>query len=807
MLSLAIWWLALQIIGLLALPLALRLLRHLPDRGYGFARPLGLLLGGYLFWLLTTLGILQNTVAGIVASLLLVAALSASCWARQGPEMLAALRERKRIILATEIVFAVALVGFAVFRAYNPDIAATEKPMEFGFINAILRSRTFPPRDPWLSGYSISYYYLGYVIAAMLTMLSGLPSDITFNLTGIMLFALTVSGVFSLVYNLVQAAHGHRAVLVGAAQAVSREVVSWAAILTGILGSVLVALMGNLEGMFELIRARGGGSEALWRWLDVHNLGASAPSATWYPTDTWWWWRASRVLQDRDALGQHVEIIDEFPFFSFLLGDNHPHVLALPFVLLALALGLNLLLSQREDHAPAPAGAGGSGWFAALLRRLGELWAGGPAELILWALLLGGLAFLNTWDYPIYLGIVTCCYALHRQHSASSLWLVDAAQLALLLLGLGIVLYLPFYLGFRSQAGGLGLVTGKTRPQHYLLMFGAPIYGVASTLVALGWRAARHPVAERKLSAFGQGAGLVALCGLAGCAARGWWVAALGLALAGGATVLLFWGGQRVAGQKDAQVTRLEPSALFVLLLALVGVGLTVSCEFIFLRDSFGNRMNTVFKFYYQAWVLLGIASACGVYYIVRSFRAASVLGRVGLGAWALVGALLVGAGLSYTAAATVSKAGGFQGTPTLDGTRYVAQYRPDDYEAIQWLRGHALPDTVLLEAAGGSYTEYNWLSAHTGIPTVLGWGGHELQWRGNYDEAGKREPDIAAIYQGLDVSKVSQLLDKYEITYVYVGRLEREKYHLSQAMATKFDKIMVRAYEHGEVVLYSRVR
>jgi uncharacterized membrane protein len=166
-----------------------------------------------------------------------------------------------------------------------------------------------------------------------------------------------------------------------------------------------------------------------------------------------------------------------------------------------------------------------------------------------------------------------------------------------------------------------------------------------------------------------------------------------------------------------------------------------------------------------------------------------------------------VAAGLSYTVAATISKANGFRGQPTLDGTRYVAQYRKDDYDAIQWLRTHAPLDAVLLEAPGGSYTEYNWVSAHTGIPTLLGWGGHELQWRGNYDEPGRREPQIAAIYQSTDSAHVLTLLEQYHIDYVYVGRLEQDKYHLSQPMIRKFDRIMSRAYENGSVTIFARSR
>lgn len=800
MLSVLIWWLILQAIALAALPITLKLLRFLPDRGWAFARPVGLVLTGYAFWLLVTMGLLQNTTSNIILVLLAVAGCSAYLWAREGRDMLSALRERKQVIVATEVVFAVALAGFAFFRAYNPEISATEKPMEFAFINGILRSRTFPPHDPWLSGYSISYYYFGYVIAAMLTRLSGLPSDITFNLTLTMLFALTVTGALSLIYNMTQAYHACHPRRDASTQRGS--------IVAGLLGSVFVAVMGNLEGVFELIRAHGGGSEALWRWLDVKNLQATPPSGAWYPNDLWWWWRASRVIHDKDALGNSIEVIDEFPFFSFLLGDNHPHVLALPFVLLALALALNLLLSGRTASQSKAASRPEGDLWGRIRRWVSGLWAGSPLDVVLWALLLGSLGFLNTWDYPIYLGIFALVYAIHRQGAHERVgwpWAADVAGMGLILLILGVAFYFPFYFGFRSQAGGIGWVGAiKTRLHQYLLMLGVFIVGVVGLLAALAGRYRAHPAEERRLPLLAQVVGSAAFLLIAFAVGQGWWTAAFVLALTAVAAVLLIWAGQ-LRPTKDGRAPALENSSLFALLLIIAGLALTASVEFIFLRDTFGTRMNTVFKFYYQAWVLLGLASAYGVFYVLARAREGSRWARSAATVWGVLMAVLLAAGLSYTVAAATAKAGGFAGQPTLDGTRYIAQYRADDYAAIQWLRANAKPDAVMLEAPGGSYTEYNWVSAHTGIPTLLGWGGHELQWRGNYDEPARREPDISTIYKSADAAKTQELLEAYDIDYVYVGQLERTKYGVNQAVMRKFDRIMTRAFEQGNVIIYSR--
>ena len=216
-----------------------------------------------------------------------------------------------------------------------------------------------------------------------------------------------------------------------------------------------------------------------------------------------------------------------------------------------------------------------------------------------------------------------------------------------------------------------------------------------------------------------------------------------------------------------------------------------------YLRDTFGTRMNTVFKFYYQAWVLLALASAYGVYYFIeRAGRLGRLLFLAGF-------AVLFVLGMVYPLAAGFDKAGGFAPQPTLDGLAYVRQYSPDEYAAVQWLNTHVLDTSVILEATGGSFTDYARVSSRTGLPTLLGWGGHELQWRGNYDEPGRREPDINAIYSSTDVQHVLTLLEKYDITYVYVGSLERGKY--SPAALAKFDRFMDVAFQQGNVTIYKR--
>jgi len=841
-LAVFLWWLIIEILGLIALPLTVRLFRHLPDRGYALAKPLGLLSVSYVLWIGATFGLLHNNVGGIVFSILAVGAFSWWFYTRgkKDGNLLALLRERSRAIVASEVLFTLAFGLWAIYRAYNPEIAGTEKPMEFGFLNAILRSETFPPHDPWLSGFAISYYYFGYLMMAVLTKLSGVPSNIAFNLAIALLFAWTMTGAFSLVYNLVKGSETSEGTE-GDPSTPSRPVRSLSSIsilhspfsilhspfFYGVLGAVLVAVIGNLEGFLEVLHAKGIGPAGFWRWLDLKDLGGAPATNTWLPTRYMWWWRASRIIHDRDLLGNDMEVIDEFPFFSFLLGDMHPHVLALPFVLLALALAFNLLLSRRKLTWP---------------------------ELSLTALGLGALGFLNTWDFPIYLFIACAAYAAqrYRHHKAfNTEWLKDVGYTSVLLAVLGFVFYLPFYIGFQSQAGGLlPTLFTITRLNQYLVIFGLFVFALVGFLIAqatellslrdqggerasspqalvldwlrvLLWTVILPPLAmsvailpvviTARGRAFLQGVldsepvrqviGQQALGSLLGKSLElrfgNPWFFLFSASLIALVILLILYESQ-ISNLKSQISTGFSPSILFVLLMAFTALLLTFSVEFVYLRDFFGTRMNTIFKFYFQAWVLLAVSSAFCVYYVAGR-------GRVG---WARslwlagFGALFL-AGMVYPLAASYTKAGGFKVEPTLDGTAYVADHHLDDHAAIRWLNENVEGAPVILEATGGSYSYYARVSSQTGLPTLLGWDFHEVQWRGSGQEGNKRKPDIETIYASLDAQAALTLMDKYGIRYVYVGPLERG--HYPPAALDKFDYIMDVVYEQGAVTIYKR--
>jgi YYY domain-containing protein len=869
------WWLLLQLFGLVGLPLAFRLFGNLPDRGYAFARPLGLLLTGYLLWLGGSLGFWRNSVGGTLVAALIVAGVGVWLYLSRPDKdasILGWLRGHTRYWLAVEALFAVALLGWTIYKSYNPNLetAGGEKWMEIAFVNATLRSDYFPPHDPWMSGFGISYYYFGYVLMAMVTRLSGLPATVAYNLFIPTLFALTLTGAFSLVYNLV------------AGRAESDAAADRAGpIGYGLLGAMFVGVLGNLEGLLEVFHSRGLFPAGFWSWLDIIDINSPPAPDGWIPTRFIWWWRASRVIHDCSFHGLLVgncnppngswEVIDEFPFFSFMLGDVHPHVLALPFVLLALALALNQISNIKYQIAN----------LQSLTSNLRLLFGGWP-QFLIYAVCLGALGFLNTWDFPIYLLVVTAAVAFGRARGGSPGWLNEALVAGLGLGVLGGVLYLPFYVGFRSQASGiLPNLFNPTRLQQFLVFFGPFLFvcisylavlsqGIARpawrrslpaslaltlaapvlALLAAGVALAISPTAQAWVEGVLRDPDLQALLGDASFGSLGlmalrirlsnpWTFLFLGSLLAwvlllanqkyqasnvqspparaaqpGQATSNLQPPPARAAqpGRATSNLQPLisnlhaSPSDQFALILVGVGLLLPLVVEFVYLRDLFGTRLNTVFKFYFQAWVLLALASAYGTFVVSSRLPvpAPQALAR-GLGglAWRLVLAALVLGGLVYPVLSVPNKTGDFAGPPTLDGMAWLEAAHPDDYAAIRWLQANVTGAPVILEAWGGSYQYAARVSALTGLPTVLGWDFHEYQWRGSYDEPSRRKTDIDILYNTLDLTQTLTLLDKYAITYVYVGRLERERYNPS-ALA-KFDRLMKVVYRKGAVTIYQR--
>ncbi len=600
------WWLAAELVGLMSLPLAATVLANLPDRGWTLAKPLGIVVLGWLIWFpLSVLGVLPYSGWWILGTFLAYALANGALLRRsETREALRGVWARARgHVIASEALFAAGLVFMALVRAYAPEVRDTEKFMDVAFLSSLWRADHLPAPDPWLSGYPINYYYFGHFLLASFAKVLGTQPGTAFNVGIALIFALAALAIYAVATNLTA--------LVGRGRdrALSRGVPF------GLAAVFLVLLAGNLAGAQQ------------W-WKDALAATAYTPALHGNPW-AWWsdralwgnygWWFPSRVI----PLAAGGSTINEFPSFSFVLADLHAHVLALPFAALAVGVALNVLLARGEGLR-----AFGSG-------RL--LWLGvGTA-----AVALGSLYAINGWDLPTYLGLALLAVAIqqwlvHDRQFASRLFL-NAFAAGAVLAALSVLLYVPFYRGFVSPSQGFAAVPPMDRTQvgYELVIFGLPLFVLLTLLIvwlarwageaaaayvggdeatSTGARASWFDwVASPRVLAISSSLLVVAVLAFLTAktpANQGWtlfW--AVALLLGCGALVV-----RHLRGRADAEAAA-EPSAAMlgeVWLLCLVGLAaaLVAACELVYLLDIFNSRMNTVFKLYYQAWLLLGIAAA-----------------------------------------------------------------------------------------------------------------------------------------------------------------------------------------------------
>ena len=755
------WYLVLAAMTWASFPAISWLCRALPDRGATLARPIAMLAAVYPAWLLASLRVIPFS-GSVVTAVLVVAAVVG--W----PLVIQRRRADWSWLRSLVLVEGVSLLLFAAYvwlRGYTPQILGTEKPMDVAFLASSTRTLTMPPPDPWFAGEPINYYYLGYLVHGTVGRLSGVAPEIGFNLALATIFSTTVVAALGVAWNIIRPWLGPHLAAAG-----------------GSFAMFAIAISGNLYAPWRLIQDPPGTVSASW-WDGVLGIG----------------WRSSRIVCDGLRVDNRcqlpaTETINEFPFFSFLLGDLHPHLMALPFTVVAVGLAWNLALRARG------AGDGALDW----LTRVGITGA-----------FVGSLYALNAWDFPTFLLIV-----------AIGAWAGAGAQFSrawkpILLLGASaIVAWLPFLASYvpPTSTGALVLppligklpvissliaAVGLHRGEHtsvieYLTIFGVPyLFGV----VLVGFGALRNWSASRRLS------GPALLVIFAATVVPGVLLSAPVISLCGIPLALAI-----------SQLRALRPDRprSFALLLFSVGWALSIGVEIVYIRDVFDDRMNTLFKFYYQTWTLFALATAVTV----------ALLGKAASAAWpravltgAAVAALLAGAVYPIVASYQwTDRLAAWQG---LDGLAYGEETDPGDTAAIRWLGQHAAPGDVVLEAAGCSYLPFdrlpfNRVSAFTGVPTVIGWGNnHQRQWRaGQPDLLGEIDPrqaNVAEMFAHPD----SPLFDTYGVTWLFVGEYESGDWRTECKTAGRYDisplleepnSVWEEAFRAGDTRIYRRI-
>ena len=808
------WLITVELIGLAAFPLAFYLLPRLADRGFTLSKPLGILLVSYLFWVLGLAHI--PTVQPIaIALVLLMAALSVYIAYRNFDDLRDFITREWRTLVIAEAIFLVFFIGWTLFRSYDPFINHTEQPMDLALLSASINSQVGHPEDPWLRGEPVSYYYFGYWMMGALSQISAIQSHISYNLAIALIPAMSAMGIFGIVFNMVRMDKARSGVAGTDSMSTVRASVSAAladsthrklAIIAGIAAALFLVIVSNLEGVLEFMRLNGMGSQGFYDWIRINDLPGpiDMPPQSWTPPDFWWWFHASRVINTFDGVHFIDNTIQEFPFFSFLLGDMHPHVMSIPFIALFIGIALNIYRLPSDF------------W-----RNYRSVY---PYAIVLTAaLVLGGLGFNNLWDMPTFAALLIGVLAIRVYRERSDI--PQSVALAFFPVGLAILalaalMYSPYLLDINAGVNGIGVVITHTRAIHMFIVWGLFLTAITPFLLATFWQTTvQRDWATQTLTAGALAFAPWLLWTLAYLPSDGSVEEVIGRFIGilplTALVAIGVYNALYLARQEN------EGGRLFATILAVLGLGLIIGSEFLFIRDFFNNRGNTVFKLYYQAWILLAAASAFAVYYWLSTIRSRTGWRAAFSYLWAAAFVLLLIGSLYYPLAAAKTKPDTPYAGPTLDGLSFVQQNRPAEYDAIAWLKQNAPPDAAIVEAVG-EWSDWGLVSRSTGLPTIVNWLGHQKQWRGGWEKFDADKPDVSRalrdkyfddrtaeverIYTTLDPAEAQVILYKYDIDYVYIGQRERDKYGIEGI--PKFDAIAdaVFADPNGEAIIY-RVR
>lgn len=763
-LGVVFWYGFIFLLGLAAYPIARTVLPGFRQYAYPLSRIIGLLLLAWLSWIGGSLGV-SYTRGSIGIAFGLIVILASGLWFTRKIEFKAEWNANRKFFTLVEVIFLIFFLIDLLIRLGNSDMwhpsKGGERPMDFSYFNAVIKSSSFPPYDPWFAGGYINYYYFGFVLAGTPVKLLGIVPSLAYNFILPTWFALIAIGAFAVGWNLL------------VAQPDSQDGLDATALSTGLTASSLMILLGNL-GTVQMI------SQALQRIAAPGGVIPADISLTqkisWFFQGVGllfqgnslligrgeWYWNPSRVI----PAGPGNEIT-EFPLFTLLYSDLHAHMLVMPLTLLIIAWAISFIKS-RASMKPVE-------WVATLL---------------VGSLAIGAIKPTNTWDFYTFFPVAALAvlYAVNRHFDWKSAfnipdWAGRVSVSIIFIAGLyllGSLMFAPFDAWYGQAYNKVDPWSASRTPlSSYFTHWGVFLFIIVFWLIweVREWMADTPVSHLEKLYPYRVGieVGLAAVL-----AASAFFiiekvsVALIALPLAVIAGMLLLRG--NLPGVKRA-----------VLLLIGTGFFLTLVVEVMALRGDIG-RMNTIFKLYMQAWMLFAISAAAAFGWLLEAFPFWRLRWRTffqtGL-------SLLLAGSLIFTITATTDKISDRinpEAPRTLDGMTFMnyAQHfdgqmmdLSQDYRAIRWMQENVKGSPVIVEA---NCSEYRWctrFTIYTGLPGVVGWNWHQRQQRALVanNSVYDRVAEVGTFYSTQDIGLALSFLEKYQVKYIVVGQLERNIY------------------------------
>ena len=763
--------------GWLIFPFTRLALGGLLDKGFAFTKIIALLVLAYVVFIAGNYGVESTKTSILLVTLTIVAAnLIIAVLTRKGLQ--SDLKRLWKQYLLIEVLGLLAFAFFLYVRYQNPDLwhpwKGGEKPMDFSFFNAVLKSSIFPAYNPWFAGDFINYYYYGFVILAMPVKLLGIIPAIAYNIILPIWYSLVFIGAFSIGWNLL------KAILKQAPQFKLFGQPFWA----GLWSALLLAFLGNLGAVRlfkETLEKMGAGGSDLALATGLQKIGfffngfikyLQKTPLPLYPGD--WYWIPSRMIPG--------EPITEFPMFTFLYADLHAHLMVMPVAILAVAWTLSFL-QGRMDFGDT------------LKSRVGKL----IAVFGLGGLVLGSLKPINTWDfytYPLLAILVVLYTGIHYRRQVAQGWqkilsYLPAIGSAIGLFSLSVLMYKPFNNLFRPGYNKVALWEGTRTPlKAYTGHWGVFLFIVTAFLFweTYTWLKTTRMSALKKyqphLSTMVIGIVFLSLAFISLLLMKAV-VAVYAFPLCVIALFLL------ITEEKSDS----KKLVYFIIGTALL---LTILVEMIWPEGDNG-RQNSVFKLYLQAWILLSLVAGPAIMLVWKAHKN----WRLPLQLLYEVPLILLLAGAAFfPVMAGIDKATDRMdrnAVHTLDGMRFMqtssyiepglqdpqrpqqvqAMSLSEDYDAILWMQDHVKGSPVILEGQAYEYRWGNRFTIYTGLPGVVGWNYHQRQQHAVLadNRVQERVDAVNEFYNTSDMEFAQDFLKKYQVAYIVVGQLEARFY------------------------------
>ena len=683
------WYLLAAVLGCVGMAVTGRLFRSFEDKGWMFSKVVSITITGFLTWFLVSVKILKFTTAACVGIALvygIICILAYEKQRRNGYECLPI--DRLDLVYIEEILFFAAFLLWTYLAGFHPAAHGTEKFMDYGFMEAMMRSKTLPATDLWYSQGKINYYYGGQYFAVFLTKLSGTQVELTYNLMRTFVAGFAFVLPFSLVRQMTTDLQG-------------RKVTGWKKqlpTLAGFLAGLAVSIAGNMHYVVyaQILPL-------------IQKLKGEEVSGYWFPD-------ATRYIGFNPDVPDKT--IHEFPCYSFVLGDLHAHVVNIMFVLLLLGL-LYAWTKKVRNTTPSVEKLGRRKfWMKQLLM----------PQILAAAMLLGMFHWTNYWDFVIYYvvtgGTLLFMNIICLKGDIRRIFAVTIVQ-AIEIFAIATVIILPFTLQFTTMVQGVRLAQNHSLPHQLLILWGLPTILTLVFVISLiieKLKKLEHKSLYRLMKA-------------------------------------------------------VRTPDLFAVIMGLCAIGLVAIPDLLSVRDIYENRnarANTMFKLTYQAYIMFGMTMAYVIFRLLF-INCKKILKVVGV-----IGFVLLLWTCGYFGRSVDSWFGQVLDPSQYKGLNATAFLETDfveDAGAIRWLKENIQDSPVVLEANGDSYSNYERVSAMTGLPTVMGWYVHEWLWRNDVADLNEKSAEIESIYTSTDTQRVQELIKKYDISYIFVGSCEREKY------------------------------